>query len=853
MPGKSRALGPAVLIYIVLLLASHAVRHATGHAEPDLPPGLRFVQLGQVRMAVEDIPGKSTPERLPVVLIHGSPGRGADFRTLAAAMKGSRRILIPDLPGFGYSTRRIPDYSIRAHGEYLRRFLEAEQIDQVHVVGFSMGGGVALSLYDLAPERVASVTLLSAIGVQELELFGNYRLNHLVHGAQLAAMKLILEGLPHFGLLDGGMLDIPYARNFYDSDQRPLRRILTELEPPVEIIHGREDILVPFAVAREHARIVPQAKLLATPDSHFMVFKRGGMLARVIGDFLVEVEAGRMPRRSQADPARVAQANRQPAPDKVPAVGGVALLVLMMLIALATLVSEDLTCIVTGLMVAQGRIGFIPGTLACFIGIFIGDVLLFLAGRWVGRAAIHRAPVRWILSPERVEQGSRWFNRRGPVVIALSRFTPGTRLPTYFAAGLFRTGFLKFCLYFFLAAGAWTPILVALAMFAGSDAIAWLGMAETYGLPVLIVLAVILFIFVRLLVPLLTWRGRKRMRGLLLRLRHWEFWPPWLFYPPVLLHVLWLGLKHRSMTLFTAANPGIPSGGFIAESKSDILDNLRDAGDSVARHERLPVAGALEAADEFMERELIDYPVVLKPDIGQRGSGVQIIRNRDSLRSELQALREPMILQEYAPGPEFGVFWYRLPGEPQGRIFSITEKVLPEVTGDGRRTLERLILDDDRAVALASIYLKAHPDAVDRIPNAGERVRLTELGTHCRGAIFLDGMRVNGPELERSIERISSTFEGFWFGRYDLKAKSAEDLAQGRNFKIIELNGVTSEATHIYDRRTSLWKAWKILAEQWDIAFEIGKRNRETGAEPAGIGELFRLMHHYRTEAVRRG
>ncbi len=852
MAGKSRVLWPAVLIYTALLLASHTVRWAAGPGLPETDPELRTVGLGQVQLAFHDLPGFGTAGRFPVLLIHGSPGRAADFRSMADAMRGQRRILIPDLPGFGRSTRSIPDYSIRSHADYLLQLLEKEHIQQVHVVGFSMGGGVALNLYDLAPDRIASITLLSAIGVQELELFGSYRLNRMVHGAQLTFMKLVLEGLPHFGLLDGGILDIPYARNFYDSDQRPLRRILTELQPPMLIIHGREDILVPFAVAEEHHRIVPHSVLHATPKSHFMVFSQGPMLAAAIGRFLGEVEAGRMPRRNDADPARIAQAQQPPDSTASPPAAGIGLLVLMLLIAVATLVSEDLTCIVTGLMVAQGRIDFLPGALACFIGIFIGDVILFLAGRWIGRAAIHRAPLRWLLSPERVEQGSIWFRRRGPVVIALSRFTPGTRLPTYFAAGMFRTGFLKFCLYFILAAGAWTPILVALAMFTGSDAVAWLGLAETYGLPVLIALAISLFIIIRMLVPLLTWRGRKRMKGRLTRMRYWEFWPPWVFYLPIVLHIIWLGIKHRCPTLFTAANPGIPSGGFIAESKSDILDSLKGAGDVIARHTRIPVAAGLQKAQQFMTREQLDFPVVLKPDIGQRGSGVKIIHSTEQLESGLSSLREPMILQEYAPGPEFGVFWYRLPGEPQGKIFSITEKVIPEVTGDGKRTLEKLILDDERAVAMAGFYLEAHPDASDRVPNDGEKVALAELGTHCRGAMFLDGMWVNGEKLEAAVEGISSSFEGFWFGRYDIRATTADDLTHGRNFKIIELNGVTSEATHIYDRKTSLFQAWKVLGRQWDIAFEIGKRNREAGSEPTGIGELFRLSQRYRTKAARR-
>jgi len=47
--------------------------------------------------------------------------------------------------------------------------------------------------------------------------------------------------------------------------------------------------------------------------------------------------------------------------------------------------------------------------------------------------------------------------------------------------------------------------------------------------------------------------------------------------------------------------------------------------------------------------------------------------------------------------------------------------------------------------------------------------------------------------------------------------------------KIVELNGVTSEATHIYDPKLSLFGAYRVLFEQWRIAFEIGYLNRTRG------------------------
>jgi hypothetical protein len=247
-----------------------------------------------------------------------------------------------------------------------------------------------------------------------------------------------------------------------------------------------------------------------------------------------------------------------------------------------------------------------------------------------------------------------------------------------------------------------------------------------------------------------------------------------------------------------------------------------------------------------MKREGLALPVVLKPDAGQRGSGVSIIRSLERLRCYVTRAEFDVLVQEYAPGEEFGVFYYRYPGQPRGRIFSITEKKIPEVVGDAHHTVEQLILRDARAVCLAAHYLQAQAHQLDRVPHEGETIPLVELGTHCRGAIFLDGSRFETAELAQAIDEISRKYNGFYFGRYDLRVQDVNELALGRGFKILELNGVTSEATHIYDPRLGLRDAYRTLFRQWRVAFEIGHQNRERGHQPAGLGELLRLVRAYR-------
>ena len=96
-------------------------------------------------------------------------------------------------------------------------------------------------------------------------------------------------------------------------------------------------------------------------------------------------------------------------------------------------------------------------------------------------------------------------------------------------------------------------------------------------------------------------------------------------------------------------------------------------------------------------------------------------------------------------------------------------------------------------------------------------------------------------ELEHSIDQICRGIDGFYFGRFDIRFPSSKDFHAGRNFKIIELNGVTSESTNIYDPRYSLFDAYRILFAQWKIAFEIGAQNRRSGFLPTPVKEILRL------------
>lgn len=511
---------------------------------------------------------------------------------------------------------------------------------------------------------------------------------------------------------------------------------------------------------------------------------------------------------------------------------------LFVLFFFATFVSEDGACLLAGTAAATGRISFALALTACFLGIFVGDILIYGAGRVLGRRTFENRAVKRFVPDRTLASASDWLRKHGAAAVFLSRFVSGLRLPTYLLAGALRTDFGKFVLYFLLAAAIWTPILV------GSTAF-----SQAFIFPENTLLGLItIVLIVRTVIKYRSWKNRRLLIGRLKRIAKWEFWPLQVFYAPVVLYVLWLAIRHRSLTAFTAVNPAIPAGGFKGESKDEIYNRLRDsdaAADFVLAHTllrgALSLPEKLRRASRFVAENGLQFPLVLKPDVGERGKGVMIVRSYESLEAGLSGVDSDLILQEFASGNEVSIFYYRYPDEIRGHIFSITEKQFPSLAGDGRSDLEELILRDPRAVCLAEKYFEQNRDALADVHATGKEIQIIEIGTHSRGAIFLDGGWLKTDALEKKIDKICRGFDGFYYGRFDIRTSSFEDLKRGLNFKVIELNGVTSESTNIYDPQYSLFDAYRLLFRQWRIAFEIGAANRELGVKPTSVLELARL------------
>jgi hypothetical protein len=313
---------------------------------------------------------------------------------------------------------------------------------------------------------------------------------------------------------------------------------------------------------------------------------------------------------------------------------------------------------------------------------------------------------------------------------------------------------------------------------------------------------------------------------------------------------LWLAIKHRGLNLPTAANPGIFSGGIVGESKTAILKQLYLKNPNFTAESALVSGDTFEARlrsfDEACLSLKLNYPFILKPDVGQRGVGVKLICTREQAEDYLRRTPAPLVAQRYALGPfEVGVFYYRFPHEQRGHIFAITEKIFPVITGNGRSTIPELIRQDRRARFMAQTYLRRFQSRRHEILAFGETLKLVEAGNHAQGCIFRDGMRLCTPALAERMDEISKSLSGFYIGRYDIRFASEADLRAGQHFQIIELNGAASEATSIYDARNSLFAAYRTLFRQWNLVFAIGAANRRRGNAPTKLTVIWSEWRKY--------
>jgi hypothetical protein len=330
----------------------------------------------------------------------------------------------------------------------------------------------------------------------------------------------------------------------------------------------------------------------------------------------------------------------------------------------------------------------------------------------------------------------------------------------------------------------------------------------------------------------------------IIKLRSWEYWPFGILQFPVIIYWLWLSIRARTFLFFSASNPGIVMGGMFGESKYDVLKKL--PSDIIPKTIIIQIPVLTESVIEILKREGYSFPVVFKPDLGERGYMVRRINKPDDIAEYLASIKTDFLVQELVDLPmEFGVFYTRFPDEETGSVTSVVMKEMLTVTGDGKTSLQDLILKQDRAKLQWSKLRLIYKDRLLEIIPSDKSIELVSIGNHALGTKFLDGSHLINAQLSTTFDKISKQVDGFYFGRYDLRCNTLDDLCSG-NIKVLELNGCGAEPAHIYQPGYSFFEAIKVLITHWRNIFLIARQNHMRGVAYISRKEARRLYRRFK-------
>ncbi len=312
------------------------------------------------------------------------------------------------------------------------------------------------------------------------------------------------------------------------------------------------------------------------------------------------------------------------------------------------------------------------------------------------------------------------------------------------------------------------------------------------------------------------------------KLTHWEYWPMQAIYYPIFPIWAYFAIKAKSFFFFNAANPSIKNGGMAMESKKEIYDIIPE--------QYIPKTVFVKKNSTLLELLAhidvggLQFPLIVKPDVGMKAFGVQKVQDVAALSAYAEKCPQNFLIQELITYPkEIGLFYVRYPNSEIGAITGIVAKEFLTITGNGKETVAQLIAHDPRSALQRKSLKKLYGALWDDIPSMGKSMELVPFGSHTRGAKFLDISHEINDEMSKTINDICTQIHGFYFGRLDIRYASLQDLAEGKNFSIIEINGAGSEPTHIYDPKHSLLFAWKEIYRHWKMLYIISKYNKQKG------------------------
>jgi pimeloyl-ACP methyl ester carboxylesterase len=229
----------------------------------------------------------------PIVFLHGWGISTEPYQELLKLLADRHTSIAPDLPSFARSSysKLIPDYE--SYAKFLLAFLDALNLQQIHLVGHSFGGGIAIALAALAPDKVSSIVLLDSTGIPAESLLGVVPRRAIEMTAQLFLPKLKLK-----------LVDIPQVFSYnllfntgnliqtlLLSLRADLKPLLPKIKAPCLLLWSEKDLTVPLTAAREMAATIPDSQLVTVEEGcHEWGLWYPEKLTSIMLDFIDRVE-----------------------------------------------------------------------------------------------------------------------------------------------------------------------------------------------------------------------------------------------------------------------------------------------------------------------------------------------------------------------------------------------------------------------------------------------------------------------------------------------------------------------------------------------------------------------------------
>ena len=308
-----------------------------------------------------------------------------------------------------------------------------------------------------------------------------------------------------------------------------------------------------------------------------------------------------------------------------------------------------------------------------------------------------------------------------------------------------------------------------------------------------------------------------------------------MFELPFYLYLGWQCLKRGlSIKTLAKANYALDHGeiGLSSKFDSQMAFNQDYFMPTELIEDSLNVDEKKERIRKFIEAH--NFPVVLKSNLGSVGKGIVKLEMDSDVDKHTPRLLGGYIIQKYTSNPyECGVFFVRVGG--QAKITGINQKHFPTIVGNGVDSIDVLAKNHYRYSAHWNLFLQDFDTSV--VLAQGEEKQLSFIGSHTLGCKFTDDSHLNTPELEAAMFKFFESQPGFNFGRVDVKCADQAAFQRGE-FVVIEVNGVASLPTHMFDPKFSVWHAYRIFFEHAVYLAQAANDHRHQPMELLSYSEV---------------